>query len=125
MPERMCVCSVCKKGCVREFWASNLERNNCPEFETADGKQYDKYLIVSLNFIVCGMCDWKLSQLLLGNKSAWFRFAHEFTNHQIMMWGHIYRSYDLLEEARRLKRNETARLKREKKKEETRRGCSA
>ena len=115
----MCVCSVCKKECVREFWAFNLERNNCPKFETADGKQYDKYLIVCRDdFIICGNCDWKLSQLLLENKSSWFEFAHEFTPHQIMMWGLTNQSYDLCEKARRLKRNETARLNREKKKEE-------
>jgi hypothetical protein len=106
MPERMCVCWVCSAECVREFGPA-------PQFITADGKTMDKYIIAG-RYIFCGRCDWKLSQITLGNKYAWADYANEFTENQIFAWGcyTCERGFNIIAEVKRLKRNEKARQKR-------------
>ena len=115
MPEPMCVCTICNAKCVREF-------GKTPNFVTADGVKMPKYNSFYFgNYIYCENCDWKLSQLLMGNKGTWLMVAHEFSEHDVRMWGHYNceEGYDLVVEMKRLKRNENARLKRLEKKNKT------
>lgn len=116
MPEQMRVCFVCSAECVREFW-SDPSKNTAPMFITADGKEMDKYIVSEgyKKVVFCGRCDWKLSQVVLGNKYTWSEFAHEFQQYQIYAWG-IGCDFDMCAEVKRLKRNRNAQLRREKKK---------
>jgi len=111
--DKVCICDLCHARCVREFGST-------PNFVTAEGVRMPKYKSFNRGiYIYCEDCDWKLSQLVMGNKRSWVRVAHEFTDFpSVRMWGryNCEEGYDIIAEVKRLKRNENARLRRLEKK---------
>ena len=110
-------CTVCKAECIGKFGEQ-------PNFVTSDGVKMPKYLVAGLDHqfatIFCEHCDWKISQAALGNKSAWATFSHEFKEIHVYLWGKAngYGGDEFVTEVKRLRRNETARLRRAAKKAE-------
>ena len=100
MPEEMKICSCCGAECVRSFGRAGFYIN-------ADGKQMSKYTRGHSNraMIYCGMCDFRLSQLQLGNRRAFDIYETTYTDEMIKGWNEeVYEEWN----ARRL-RNQKAR----------------
>lgn len=110
MPKHIRKCSVCSAKCVGEF-------GETPHHVTDDGVKMPKYIVAGYDYsgqgtVFCETCDWKCSQVLLGNTSAWNEFAHEFTKEHINKYNLLCEGDCFVTEVKRLKRNETARLRR-------------